>query len=102
MGLEVCDESLFIQVTKKMAMSERKCAYIAYHGIYPHFKAQFRQKIGDKKYVLLFDESLNNMTQRKQLDVYVRMWQHDTVVSRFYGSSFMGHAKATDMLQVLT
>jgi hypothetical protein len=71
---------------------------VAYHGIYPHYKAQFRTKIGDQPYVLLFDESLNNKNQKKQLDVYVRLWQHDTVISRFYGSSFLGHATALDML----
>ena len=52
--------------------------------------------MGSETYVLLFDESLNTPTQ-KQLDIHVRTWKHDHVASRYYGSSFIGHATAADM-----
>jgi hypothetical protein len=86
-------------IAERFSMSERKCAYVACHGIYPYFKTQFRRKMGNEPYVLLFDESLNKHTQKKQLDIHVRLWDHDTVLTRFYGSSFIGHATAKDMLK---
>ena len=43
-------------------------------------------------YVLMFDESFNFENQKKQLDIYVRFWEFDTVNPRYYGSEFHGHA----------
>ena len=79
-------------------MSEKKVAYVACHGIYPYFKAQFKQKMDSEPYVLLFDESLNKPTKTKQLDIQIRTWGHDRAVSRYYCSSFIGLATAADML----
>lgn len=85
-------------IAQHFTMSESKSSYIACHGIYPYFKAEFKQKMGNEPYVLLFDESLNKPTQKQQLDIHVRTWKHDHVASRYYGSSFIGHATAADML----
>lgn len=85
-------------IAQRFTMSEKKTAYVACHGIYLYFKAQFKQKMGSEPYVLLFDESLNKPTQTKQLDIHVRIWEHDLVASRYYGSSFIGHATAADIL----
>ena len=55
---------------------------------------------GDESgFVLLFDESLNAELQKKQLDFHLRSWDHDRVVSRYFGSSFMGHASADDLME---
>ena len=55
---------------------------------------------GDESgFVLLFDESLNAELQKKQLDFHIRSWDHDRVVSRYFGSSFMGHASADDLME---
>ena len=51
-------------------------------------------------YVLLFDESLNVRTQTKQCDFHVRLWDGDSVISRYFNSQFMGHATATDLKEV--
>ena len=48
--------------------------------------------------MLLFDESLNDSFQSKQLDVLVRLWDVNTVRTHYYTSKFMGHAYA-DTLQ---
>ena len=48
-----------------------------------------------------FDESLNEVTQTCEMDLYVRYWDVacSQVKMRHFGSSFMGHATYTDILQ---
>jgi len=46
----------------------------------------------------MFDESLNCITNHKQLDVHTRLWAGRQVGSRYVGSEFMGHAAASDVL----
>lgn len=52
-----------------------------------------------------FDESLNKVAQKEQMDVSVRFCMDDgspnknsTVTSRYFGSAFWGHATASDLL----
>lgn len=87
------------KIAQKFTCSERNCAYIACFGIAPYLKTQLKRKLGHNPYVLLFDESLNKMTQSKQSDVPIRMWNSDMINSQYYGSSFLGHATANDMLE---
>ncbi len=47
--------------------------------------------------MLLFDESLNRMTQSKQCDFHVRFWNGDQVQTQFLDTEFMGHARADDL-----
>ncbi|KAL0146888.1 hypothetical protein M9458_057827 [Cirrhinus mrigala] len=50
----------------------------------------------------MFDESMNRTTKNKQLDLHVRYWTTDEtgtyVCSRYYGSEFLGHSTAEDLL----
>ena len=48
--------------------------------------------------MLLFDESLNHELQKKRMDFYVHIWNHDKVETCYYNSEFLGHASAEDML----
>lgn len=47
-----------------------------------------------------FDESLNDELQNKQLDIHVRFWSEESlkVESRYYSSLFIGHGRATDLI----
>lgn len=49
-------------------------------------------------FVIMFDESLNKSAKKKQLDIHVRVWSDDRVTSSYFGSKFLGHAKAEDLL----
>lgn len=52
--------------------------------------------------MLLFDETLNRHLQEKQLDLYVRIWDVDNQVrTRCLQSSFLGHASARNLFDVL-
>jgi len=48
--------------------------------------------------VVMFDESLNTVTKRKQMDVHIRSWIDGQVISRYLTSQFMGHATADDVV----
>ena len=85
--------------TAKLLSGERKCAYLCCFGLAPHFKQLLSDKIKNEDgFVLLFDESLNHKCKTKQMDIHVRLWDGDHVTTRYYGSQFMGHATATDMV----
>ena len=47
----------------------------------------------------MFDESLNKKSQAKQMDFHVRYWASGEVRTRYLGSVFLGHGKATDLLE---
>ena len=64
-------------------------------GIAPHLQQQVRDHVKEAKdYVVLFNESLNDALQSKQLDVLVRLWDANKVHSRYYTSKFLGHTNA--------
>ena len=52
-------------------------------------------------HVFSFDESLNDVTQTSEMDLYVRYWDVNAsqVKSRYYGSSFLGHDTHKDLLK---
>ena len=80
-------------IANKFTCGEKKISYLTCFGIVPHFKSLLKEKIksGDG-YVLLFDESLNDQLQKKQMDFHVHMWNHDQVETRYYGSEFLGQS----------
>ncbi|KAL1246701.1 hypothetical protein QQF64_034369 [Cirrhinus molitorella] len=87
------------EIAKSFSCGQTKCAYICAYGLAPHFKSRLTNKLksGNEDYVLLFDESLNRMTQSKQCDFHVRFWNGDQVQTQFFDTEFMGHARADDL-----
>ncbi|XP_063750379.1 uncharacterized protein LOC134871567 isoform X2 [Eleginops maclovinus] len=78
-----------------------KTAYIAKFGLAVFIKEELVSKVNKSPFVLMFDESLNETTKNKQLDVHVRFWDEGQVQSRYLGSRFMGHSTAQDLLSHL-
>ena len=66
--------------------------YIAKFGLAVHIKEELVSKVNKSPFVLMFDESLNETTKNKQLDV--RFWDEGQVQSRYLGSQFIGHSTA--------
>ena len=90
------------QIAERFQCGKTKCSYLINHGIAPHVKQLLLDAVKRSQlYVVMFDESLNKITQEKQMDVHVRYWEAGQVCSRYLGSEFMGHAKADDMLYKL-
>lgn len=50
-------------------------------------------------FVVIFDETLNEYLQKKQLDVHVRLCNNSEVTTRYVTSTFMGHSTADDLTQ---
>jgi len=68
------------------------------YGIAPFFKKKLIDSVkASSQYVVLFDESLNDTIQSKQMDIHVRYWSGDTVQTRYLVSQFLGHASANDL-----
>ncbi|KAL1417359.1 hypothetical protein MTO96_026938 [Rhipicephalus appendiculatus] len=91
------------EVAKSFSCGEKKCAYFACHGLRPFFLSCLREEVQNSEYhVVLFDESMNDFLQEKQMDVHVRYWDSShKVVTRYYTSAFMGHSTADHLQDVL-
>ena len=93
------------QVAEKFSCGRTKCGYYINHGLAPHFLERLMTEVNESpKYVLLFDESLNKMLQKGQMDVLVRYWysQKGIAISRYFDSRFMGGANAEQILETFT
>ena len=54
---------------KEFTCGASKCAYIVCYGLAPYFRSQLLDQIrGVNAFVILLDESMNNYTQKKQMD----------------------------------
>ena len=85
---------------KKFMCGEKKSAYICSFGLAPYFASILKEKVEKQdSFVLLFDESLNFATKNKQLDMCVRFWDEDRVITRYWTSQFLGHATSEDLLE---
>lgn len=87
-------------VASTFSCGSNKTSYIAKFGLAPFITKEMTKEVNDSDaFVVMFDESLNKTTKSKQLDLHVRHWIGDQVNSRYFGSQFMGHAKAVDLLK---
>ena len=86
------------KIAEKFTCGERKTAYFTVFGIAEYLRSLI---INDIKsyFVIMFDESLNKKSQSNQMDFHVRYWKGDKVITHYLGSVFMGHGKASDLLE---
>ena len=86
------------QIAASYKCGERKSSYLSTFGIARHFFNELKDRVkSETSYVLLFDESLNDDLQQKQLDIHVRVWENNVVATNYLRSEFMGHAAAVDL-----
>lgn len=86
-------------VVNQMKLGRDKVAYTIVHGIAPYIKKELDCSVTKQPFfVVCFDESLNKVSQRGQMDVHLRFWQDNKVVTRFYTSEFLGHATADNLV----
>ena len=74
------------------------------YGLAPYFKDALLKSINSYEFLILsYDESLNNVLQEDQMDVYFRFWDNDTneVTTRFYDSHFLKRANAENLFEYL-
>ena len=86
------------QIAKQFQCGKTKCSYLINFGLAPYFKEKLMKKlhVPGTKYVISFDESLNKVLQKEQMDIIVRFWdkEKNKVSSRYLNSQFLGHTRA--------
>lgn len=89
-------------IARKITLGSTKMSYILTFGLAPYFHNNLlRAMLESAKVTVCFDEAFNRISQRGQMDITVKFWNNNTnqVSSRYFGSSFMGHASADCVLQ---
>lgn len=92
-------------IADKFKMHKDKLAYTVTYGLGPYFQDQLINELGKCDFFCLsLDESLNKVAQKGQMDVIVRFWDasKNIVNTRYLSSMFLGHSKASDLLDAFT
>ncbi|XP_041775449.1 uncharacterized protein LOC121595491 [Anopheles merus] len=92
------------QIAAKLEMGRTKLAYLITFGLAPYFTNEiFKQLDVCSEIVIGFDETLNKVSQRQQMDVSVRFWNEnkEQVECRYIGSAFLDSSRAVDLLNGL-
>ena len=90
---------------KNCHIKRQKASYLVTHGIALHFKKILEKEISISKiHVLCFDESLNDSTQKCEMDILIRYWceEEKMVKVRYDTSSLLGHATAKNLMEHFT
>nr|XP_042910078.1 uncharacterized protein LOC122271791 [Parasteatoda tepidariorum] len=87
-------------IAKQFSCVATKCAYVCSFGLAPYFKGILINELKNVDcYTVLFDETLNQSLQSKQMDMMVRYMGIDNkVCTRCLTSQFMGHGTAENIL----
>jgi hypothetical protein len=63
------------EIASKIQLSRTKVGYTVVYGLAPYFEKTLTKNISDcTQIVLCFDESLNKVSQRQQMDLHIRFW----------------------------
>ena len=93
------------QIAKKIASGQTKCSYLICFGLAPYFEKKVLDMVTkpESLCVVSFDESFNKIIQQEQIDLILRFWDEEIkwVVGRYFGSQFLGHTQAVDLLSKL-
>ncbi|XP_049267935.1 uncharacterized protein LOC125756916 [Rhipicephalus sanguineus] len=87
-------------VAKKMQLVKDKTGYTICYGIAPYFRNGLLSKLhGVPHVVVAFDEFLNKIAQKEQMNVLIRFWDpaDGVVKTRYLTSCFLGHTCAEDL-----
>lgn len=86
-------------IASQMTLGKDKISYTVTHGIAPYFASDLLNKINQcNNYVILFDESLNKVAQRGQMDLHIRFRYENKIVTRYLTSVFLSRTRAEDLL----
>ena len=89
---------------KYFKMGRNKLKYVVTHGLYPYFREKLDSDVNKSLFIsIMFDESLNEIVQQSEMDMFVCFWDIDRhkISSRFYDSRFLGHTNRLDVLSSL-
>lgn len=89
------------KIALNFTLGKTKASYVINHGIAPYLRSCLQKEVEDCSfYVISFDESLNKVSQKCQMDMVIRFWNKSTarVDTRYWTSIFLGKSTAIDLL----
>jgi len=89
------------KVNQKFSLARTKASYTINFGLAKYFSNELKQILKTCEVcVVCFDESLNRVVQRGQMDLVVRFYDANVnqVITKYFTSTFLGHATAKDLL----
>lgn len=90
------------KIAESVTVGRTKMSYLVTFGLAPFFNQILLKEIADcAKYVICFDEALNKIAQKGQMDLVIRYWNtcKNRVESRYLTSVFLGHSTAKDLME---
>lgn len=87
-------------IAKNFKLSKDKVAYTIVHGLAPYFLKKLQEILDNCQFIVIsFDESLNKVVSKQQMDVAVRYWDREAnqVKTRYFSSVFLHSSKAVDL-----
>ena len=89
-------------IAQKFGVGKDKLGYMVNHGLFPHFKEKLYDDISSAEFIAVsFDEALNKVAQKTQMDVHVRYVNTKTGLTetRYLDSEFLLESKSSDLLR---
>ncbi|XP_066934412.1 uncharacterized protein [Clytia hemisphaerica] len=90
------------ETIKLFTLGADKLRYSCNYGLAPYFRSILQDEVKKSEiYVMSFDESLNDVNQKCQMDLIVRYWDEKTqqVKVRYWDCSYLGHSTQADLLE---
>lgn len=88
-------------VASSFKMGPSKCKYLINHGLAPYFSNEMKDRLCQcDDFVVSFDESLNKIIQKGQMDIFVKFFDvnRSRVRTEYFNSVFLDRATAQDLL----
>ena len=91
------------EIAKGFRMCSDKAAYVINHGLGPYFERKIKKIMNESEFLVAqFDESLNKVSQRGQMDLHIRYIDSSNMVqTKYVTSAFLGHACAENLFTAL-
>ena len=89
------------KVAAEISLARTKYAYTLCFGVAPYFEQMLVCKLKKSpEFVVMFDESLNKVAMKCQMDILVRFWDADekVIVMQYLTSVFLGRSGAQHLL----
>lgn len=93
------------EIARAFRMEKDKAQYIAAYGLGQHYKDEVCRLTKEASdIVILFDEALNSVVQKSQMDVYIQYFdgKKNQVDAHYLSSTFLTKARASDIQRALT
>lgn len=92
------------EIANNMNLQKSKISYLIVYGLGHYFQTELQRILRScSEFVVGFDESLNKIAQKQQMDLSIRYWdeQSQQVNTRYFTSVFLNHTTAEDLKEGL-